>query len=159
MDKLQIKFATEQDAPIILKMIKELAEFENLSHKVTATNELLIQNVFKNNHANVIIGYYEEEPVCFSLFFYNFSTFLCKPGLYIEDVYVKESMRGKGIGKKIFRFLANVALEKGCARMEWACLDWNENAQNFYYSLGAKTLDEWKINRLEEKEIQKLSEI
>ncbi|HGT2644366.1 TPA: N-acetyltransferase family protein [Legionella pneumophila] len=146
---IKIKFATIDDVPLILQFIKELAEYEQLLHEVVATEELLQKTLFGNkSHAEVIIGFLEDQPVGFALFFHNFSTFLGKPGIYLEDLYVKPEARGQGIGKIMLAYLAQLAKDRNCGRLEWWVLDWNETAINFYKSLEAKAMDEWTVYRV-----------
>lgn len=141
--------ATESDVPLILSFIRELATYEQLLHEVVATEEALRQNLFgERRAAEVIIGYYDQEPVAFALFFHNFSTFLGKPGIYLEDLYVKPDMRGRGLGKAMLEHLAALAVERDCGRLEWWVLDWNESAIRFYRSLGALPMDEWTVFRV-----------
>ncbi len=154
-----IKPATKEDVPVILAFIKELAEYERLSHTVVATEELLRQSLFGETRvAEVVIGYYEEKPVSFALFFHNFSTFLGRPGLYLEDLYVKPEFRGKGIGRTMFRYLAKLAKERDCGRFEWSVLDWNEPAIKFYERLGAVPLDEWTTFRVTGEALDRLAD-
>jgi len=148
LDNFKLRFAEEKDAALILKFIKELAEYEKMLDHVVATEEILIQSLFQSKTAEVIIGEYEGEPVCFALFFHNFSTFLGRPGLYLEDLYVKPHMRGKGIGKIMLSFLASIAMERKCGRFEWWCLDWNEPSINFYKYMNAVAMDDWTVYRL-----------
>ena len=155
---IKITFATISDVPLILQFIKELAEYEQLLHEVVATEELLQETLFGDQaHAEVIIGYLGEKPVSFALFFHNFSTFLGKPGLYLEDLYVKPEARGQGIGKKMLTYLAQLAKDRNCGRFEWWVLDWNESAINFYKSLGAKAMDEWTVYRVTGEALDKLA--
>ena len=155
---IEIKPATPEDVPVILTFIKELAEYERLSHTVVATEEILRQSLFEENRvAEVVIGYYEEEPVAFALFFHNFSTFLGRPGLFLEDLYVKPEFRGKGIGRTMLCYLAKLARERNCGRFEWAVLDWNEPAIRFYKSLGAVPLDDWTTFRITGKALERLA--
>jgi GNAT superfamily N-acetyltransferase len=150
MDNMfEIKQATITDAPLILDFIKELAEYEKLSHAVSATETVIKKNLFGNPPAaEVIIGYLNKTPVSFAIFFYNFSSFSCRPGLYIEDIFVKSHARGQGIGQKMFTYLAHLAHLRQCGRMEWSVLDWNELAISFYKKLSAFALDEWTVYRL-----------
>lgn len=148
LDNFKLRFAEEKDAALILKFIKELAEYEKMLDNVVATEEVLKESLFQRKSAEVVIGEYEGEPVCFALFFHNFSTFLGRPGLYLEDLYVKPHMRGKGIGKIMFSFLANLAVEIKCGRFEWWCLDWNEPSINFYKHMNAVAMDDWTVYRL-----------
>lgn len=146
--KFIIRFAERSDTPLILSFIKALAEYEHMSKLVVATPEGLAQSIFDEGHAEVIIGEYDGEPVGFALFFHNYSTFLGQSGLYLEDLFIFPEYRGKGFGKIIFAFLAKLALERNCGRMEWWCLDWNEPSIGFYKSLGAQPMDEWTVFRL-----------
>lgn len=155
----KIQFATEKDIPLILAFIRELAEFEELLHEVKATEETLKNTLFGNkSYAEVIIGYLNDKPISFALFFHNFSTFLGKPGIYLEDLYVKPEARGKGIGRKMLVRLAQLAKERNCGRLEWWVLDWNEKAINFYKSLGAKPMDEWTVFRVTGNELDNLAQ-
>lgn len=143
--------ATADDVEDILKFIRELAVYEKLEHEVTATEEQLRTTLFgKNPAAEVLL--IEEEPsgarVGFALFFQNYSTFLAKPGIYLEDLYVQPSKRGKGYGKKLLAHIAKLAVERGCGRFEWSVLDWNTPALDFYKSIGAVPLSEWTAQRL-----------
>lgn len=159
IDNLKIRETNEKDCELILSLIKEIAEYEKMSKEVIATEETLLEYIFKNNRAEVVILELDKNPIGYALFFYNFSTFVGRSGLYLEDIFIKKEFRGRGIGKEVFKFLARKAREEGCKRMEWVCLDWNEPSINFYKSLGAIPMDEWTIYRLNEKEIKKLSEI
>ncbi|ODN43508.1 GNAT family N-acetyltransferase [Piscirickettsia litoralis] len=150
-EEFKIKTATVGDVPVILQFIKELAEYERMSDDVVATDALLTKNLFgKNSYAEVIIGYYRDEPVGFALFFHNFSTFLAKPGIYLEDLYVQPQLRGKGFGKILLNYITELARKRDCGRVEWSVLDWNEPSIQFYKKLGAKPMDEWTVYRLEE---------
>jgi len=144
-----IRAATREDVPTILQFIKALAEYENMLDEVVATEEFLIDVLFNQRKAEVIIGIYQQNPVCFALFFHNFSTFLGKSGIYIEDLYVKPEMRGKGFGKIVLSYLANIALERNCGRLEWSCLDWNTPSIQFYKQMGAIPMEEWTMYRLQ----------
>lgn len=148
IEGFRLRFAEEEDVPIILGLIKELAEYENLSHEVVATEEILHQSLFKRSVAEVVIGEYNGNPVGMALFFYNFSTFLGKPGIYLEDLYVKPEMRGRGMGKVLLSFLAKLAVERDCGRLEWSCLDWNKPSIRFYKQMGAVPMEEWTVYRL-----------
>jgi len=146
---LALRFALKKDVPLILDFINKLAVYEKLSHKVSATPDILERSLFGEKRvAEVIIADYEGDPVGFSLFFHNFSTFLGKPGIYIEDIFVNPESRGEGIGKEILKFIAKLAVERGCGRVEWSVLDWNESAIQFYKNLGAKPMDSWTTFRL-----------
>ncbi|ABQ56097.1 TPA: GNAT family N-acetyltransferase [Legionella pneumophila subsp. pneumophila] len=145
----KIRFAILSDVPLILQFIKELAEYEQLLHEVVATEDILQETLFgPKSHAEVVIGYLEEKPVSFALFFHNFSTFLGRPGIYLEDLYVRPEARGQGIGKMMLSYLAALAKNRKCGRLEWWVLDWNETAINFYKSIGAKPMDEWTVYRV-----------
>jgi GNAT superfamily N-acetyltransferase len=146
---LEIRRATENDIPLLLSLIKELAEYEKLSGEVKATEMKLRESLFGNRPAaEALLGYLDNKPVGFAVFFHNFSTFLGRPGLYLEDIYVKPECRGKGIGRALLVYLASLARERGCGRMEWAVLDWNESAIKFYKGLNAIPLNEWTVFRL-----------
>jgi GNAT superfamily N-acetyltransferase len=154
-----LKFATEDDVLLILTFIKGLAEYERLSHEVVATEELLRQTLFGDRRvAEVIIGYFEGEPVSFALFFHSFSTFLGRPGLYLEDLFVKPDRRGRGIGRVMLAYLAHLARQRGCGRLEWSVLDWNEPAIKVYRSIGAAPLDDWTIHRLTGEALDRLAD-
>ncbi|NMA57469.1 MULTISPECIES: GNAT family N-acetyltransferase [Clostridium] len=153
----RLRFAEEKDVPLILKFIKELADYENLLHEVVATEEILMDSLFKRKAAEVIIGEYNEEPVGFALIFYNFSTFTGKPGIYLEDLYVRPEMRGKGFGKCLLSFLGKLAVERDCKRVEWWCLDWNESSIEFYKEMGAIPMDEWTVYRVCDEGLDKLA--
>ncbi len=154
-----IRQATEADVPLILQFIRGLAEYERLSHECVADEATLKNNLFGERRvAEVVIGYDHNNPVCFALFFHNFSTFLGKPGIYLEDLFVNPDQRGKGFGKAMLAFLAKLAVERECGRLEWSVLDWNEPAINFYKSLGAKPMDEWTIFRVTGDALKQLAE-
>lgn len=157
LDGFKLRFATERDIPLILYFIRELAAYEVMLDEVTATEELLYESLFQRKMAEVIIGEYQDKPVSFALFFHNFSTFLGKPGIYLEDLYVIPEMRGKGIGKIILAFLAKLTLERNCGRLEWWCLDWNEPSVNFYKAMGAVPMDEWTVYRLAGQALEDLA--
>ncbi len=150
-DKLVIRETSSADIPLIFRLIRELADYEKLSHSVTADEQLLEKNLFgKNKYAYVVIAEYEGKAAGQALYFYNFSTFNGKPGIYLEDLYVRPEYRNKGIGKALLNYLIELAKEENCGRVEWVVLDWNESAINFYKSLGAKPMDEWIVFRLSE---------
>jgi len=154
---ITIRKAEYEDASLILSFIKELAEYEKLSDSVTASEDLLLKNIFgENKHAEVIIAEYNGEPAGHALFFHNFSTFLAKPGIYLEDLYVRPQLRGKGIGKALLFYLVNLAKERDCGRIEWAVLDWNTSAIEFYKSMGAVLMDDWRICRITEEKYDKI---
>ncbi|HYO90618.1 MAG TPA: GNAT family N-acetyltransferase [Pyrinomonadaceae bacterium] len=155
----RIEQASAEHVPLILSFIKELAEYERLSHEVVATEESLRESLFgEAAAAEVLIGYYKDAPVCFALFFHNYSTFLGRRGLYLEDLYVKPEMRGRGIGRAMLVHLAQLAKRRGCGRFEWAVLDWNEPAIKFYKNLGAVALDEWTTFRLTGESLDSLAD-
>ncbi len=153
-----IREATKDDVPVILKFIKELAEYEKLLHEVVATEEILLETMFApNSHAKAIIGYVDAEPVCFAIYFYNFSTFLGRSGIYIEDLYVKPEFRGFGLGKKLLSYLAKICVESNYPRLQWWVLNWNEDAINFYKRIGAQPMDEWTVFRVTGPELEILA--
>jgi GNAT superfamily N-acetyltransferase len=146
---LRIEPATERDVPLILRLIKELAEYERMSDEVVATEDGLRRTLFgPQPAAEVVVGYAGDEPAGFALFFHNYSTFLGKPGLYLEDLFVVPTFRGRGYGKALLVHLAKVAVERDCGRFEWSVLDWNEPAIGFYKKLGARPMDAWTIFRV-----------
>lgn len=156
--EIKIRFATVEDVPLILEFIKELAEYEQLLHEVIATETLLQDNLFgPHSHTEVILAYQDNQAVSFALFFHNFSTFLGRSGIYLEDLYVKPEARGHGIGKKMLSYLAQLAKTRHCGRLEWWVLDWNETAINFYQSLGAKAMDDWTVYRVTEDALTNLA--
>lgn len=156
-NKLIFRFATPKDIPLVLNFIKELAEYEKMSADVVATEELLHEWIFKKQIAEVIIESYENKDIGFALFFHNFSTFLGRGGIYLEDLYIKPEYRGKGFGKSIFIKLAQIAAERKCKRIEWSCLNWNKPSIDFYLSIGAKPMSEWTVYRLTDENILKLA--
>jgi GNAT superfamily N-acetyltransferase len=146
---LTISPASIDDIPLILALIKELAEYEKLSHMVVATEDMLREQLFDTQPvAQVVIAREKNIPVGFALFFWNFSTFLGKPGLYLEDLFVRPEFRAKGYGKSLLLHLATIAKKRGCGRFEWSVLDWNEPAIKFYESLGAVKRPEWNLYRV-----------
>ena len=158
IEGFQIRKATRNDVPLILDFIRKLAEYEKLSHEVVATEEMLDSYLFGEKvAAEVVIAYYGERAVGCALYYLSFSTFLAKPGIYLEDLFVLEEHRGKGYGKALLTYLAREAVEKGYGRLEWAVLDWNEPSIEFYKSLGAKMLDDWIVNRVTGDTLVKLA--
>src|SRR5436189_265888 len=152
----KIRSARVTDVPIILQLIRDLASYERAPNDVTANEEQLVDVLFgKKPAAEVLLAFENETPVGFAVFFHNFSTWLGQPGLYLEDLFVKPEKRGKGYGRVLLVELARIARDRGCGRMEWAVLDWNEPAIKFYRSLGAKPMDEWTVFRLTRDEIAK----
>lgn len=159
-DTFTIREARPGDEALILALIKGIAEYEKLSHEVVATEELLQKNLFgPSPAAECLLGYEGETPVGFALFFHNFSTFTGKPGLYLEDLFVYPEYRGKGYGKALLTRLASIAVDRDCGRMEWAVLDWNTPAIDFYKSLGAKLMEGWTINRVAGEALVRLGEM
>jgi GNAT superfamily N-acetyltransferase len=158
MTEIGIRPASEEDVPLILSFIKELAEYERLSHEVSATEDLLRVHLFgERREAEVVIGQHADEPAGFALFFHNFSTFLGRPGIYLEDLYVKPAFRGNGIGRAMLVYLAGLARERDCGRLEWSVLDWNEPAIGLYRGIGAVPMDDWTVYRVAGEALQKLA--
>jgi len=158
-ERLEIRPATEADVPLVLTFIQELAEYEKLRHEVVATEEQIREALFgPRPYAEVLLAELGGEPVGFALFFHNFSTFLGRPGLYIEDLYVRPAARRRGVGRRLLARLAALARERGCGRMEWSVLNWNEPAIRFYRSLGARPLEEWQVYRLTGEALEALAE-
>jgi GNAT superfamily N-acetyltransferase len=155
---LSLKMATEQDVPLILTFIKALAEYERLADAVIATEDGLRETLFgERPYAECVIARVKGQPAGFALFFHNYSTFLGRPGIYLEDLFVKPEHRGQGVGRALLRFLARLAQERNCGRLEWSVLDWNESAIGFYKSLGAIPLEEWTIFRLKDEALSRLA--
>jgi GNAT superfamily N-acetyltransferase len=155
---LSVRPAASADVELVLGFIRELAEYERLSHEVTATSEQIHAALFgPRPYAEAVLGCIDGEPCGFALFFHNFSTFLGKPGLYLEDLYVRPSARGRGLGSYLLAWLAALALERDCGRFEWAVLDWNEPALKVYRSLGARAADDWTIQRVTGEALRQLA--
>lgn len=155
---LLLRPATEDDVPLVLSFIRELAGYERLAHEVVATEERLRHTLFgPRPFAEVVLAELEGEAVGFALFFHNYSTFLGLPGIYLEDLYVRPAVRGAGVGRALLRHLARLAVERGCGRLEWWVLDWNEDAIRFYASLGARPMDEWTVFRLDGDALDRLA--
>jgi len=153
-----IREATPDDASLILSFIRELAAYEKLSHEVVATETILENSLFgERRTAEVLIGEYRGTPVAFALFFHNFSTFLGRPGIYLEDLFVKQAFRGKGLGRCMLAYLAHLAKQRGCGRLEWWVLDWNTPAIEFYKSMQAVSMDDWTVYRITADALEKLS--
>ena len=146
--ELTFRFAQEADAPLILQFIRHLAEYEKMLDLVVADEELLTDQLFHKKNAEVVFAMEDGKEVGFALYFHNFSTFLGRSGLYLEDLFVYPEYRGKGYGKAILKRLAAIAVERGCGRLEWACLDWNQPSIDFYRSLGAEPMSDWTVYRL-----------
>lgn len=156
--KAVIRAAREGDEGLILQFIKELAAYEKLEHEVVATEELLREWIFEKKKAEVIFACADGQEVGFALYFHNFSTFLSRAGIYLEDLYVRPQNRGRGYGKLLLKTLAQTALDRGCGRLEWWCLDWNQSSVDFYLSLGAEKMDEWTVYRMSGAALQTLAE-
>ena len=158
MNDLNFRFAEEKDAGLILQFIIGLAEYENMLDDVVATEDLLKTWIFEKKKAEVIFALEDDVEVGFALFFHNFSTFLGRAGIHLEDLFVMPEHRGKGYGKGLLKKLAQIAVERDCGRLEWACLDWNKPSIDFYLSMGAKPLDDWTIYRLTGDELRSAAE-
>ncbi|QOQ39700.1 GNAT family N-acetyltransferase [Trueperella pecoris] len=156
MEDATIRRAQRADVDLILSFIKAIAEYEKLSDEVVATSESLEKWIFDDQRAEVIFILHDGVEVGFALFFHNFSTFQGRAGLYLEDLYVKPEFRGRGYGKRLLKELATIAKDRGCGRMEWSCLNWNQPSIDFYLSLGAKPMLEWTVYRLDREQIQEL---
>ena len=155
----EIRPARVEDVPVILGLIRELATYERAPNEVTATEEQLVDVLFgEKPAAEVLLAFENDTAAGFAVFFYNFSTWLGRPGLYLEDLFVKPEKRGKGYGRAPLMHLAKIAYERGCGRMEWAVLDWNDPAIKFYHALGAKPLEEWTVFRLTRDGIARLAQ-
>jgi len=157
-NNFSIRPATAEDVPLILQFINDLADYEKLSDMVVATEELLRETLFgERTVAEVVIGYEGEQAAAFALFFHNYSTFLARPGIYLEDLFVKPEFRRKGYGKRLLTYLAGLAVERKCGRLEWSVLDWNTPAIDFYKSLGAIPMEEWTTFRLAGNALEELA--
>ena len=153
MNQIKYRYAQEKDVAKILYFIKELAAYEKMSDEVIATEELLKEWIFDLKKAEVIFAIVDDKEIGFALFFHNFSTFLGRAGIYLEDLYVMPEYRGKGYGKALLKKLAQIAVERKCGRLEWWCLDWNQPSIDFYLSLGAEAMDEWTVYRIAGKKL------
>ena len=158
MKELSFRMAARGDVPLILYFIKELARYEKLENEVVATEEILTQWLFEKEKAEVIFPCINGEEVGFALFFHNFSTFLGRSGIYLEDLYIKPEHRKKGYGKATLRKLAQIAVDRGCGRLEWICLDWNQPSIDFYLSLGAIPMSDWTVYRVAGDTLRQLAE-
>lgn len=147
-NQIFFRYAEESDVSLILKFIKELADYEDLLSEVIATEEVLLEWIFRKKSAEVLLGEVDGIPIGFALYFHNFSTFLGRAGIYLEDLYVRQKYRGRGYGKAFLRKLAQIAVEQGCGRLEWWCLDTNKPSIDFYLSLNAQPMDEWTVFRI-----------
>ena len=154
MENMSFRFAEEKDCGLILYYIKELAAYEKMSDQVVATEELLREWIFEKKKSEVVFVCEDGKEVGFALFFHNFSTFLGRAGIYLEDLYVKPECRGKGYGKALLKKLAAIAVERGCGRLEWWCLDWNKPSIDFYLSLGAVPMSDWTVYRITGETLQ-----
>ena len=149
MTDIQIQPATDADVPLILQLIKALAEYERLGDQVSATEAMIRESFFgPAPHAQAVIARIDGDAVGFAIWFSTYSTFLSKPGIYLEDLFVLPHWRGQGVGRALLRHLARIAVERGCGRIEWSVLDWNETAIRFYRNIGARAMDEWTVYRL-----------
>lgn len=159
MGDIQIQPATEADVPLILSLIQALAEYERLAHEVVATEAMVRESLFgAAPHAQAVIARIDGEAVGFMIWFSTYSTFLSRPGIYLEDLFVLPAWRGKGVGKALLRHLARIAVERGCGRIEWSVLDWNETAIRFYRGIGARPMDEWTVYRMTGDAIKQLAQ-
>ncbi|MDL2215813.1 GNAT family N-acetyltransferase [Ruminococcaceae bacterium OttesenSCG-928-N02] len=154
----EIRFAKEEDTALILRFIKELAQYEQLLHEVVATEEGLREQLFERKAAQVLIAEEGGQAVGFALYFYNFSTFLGRQGIYLEDLYITPAARGKGYGKALFKALAQIAHAQGCERVDWWCLDWNQSSIAFYKAMGAIPMNGWTVYRLTGENLNKLAQ-
>ena len=157
-DRLRFRSADRKDTPLILQFIKELAGYEKMLNEVVADEAMLETWIFDKQKAEVIFALEDGIEVGFALFFHNFSTFLGRAGIYLEDLYVKPEYRGKGYGKAILKKLASIAVERGCGRLEWWCLDWNKPSIDFYLSLGAEPMSDWTVYRIAGDTLTQLAE-
>lgn len=155
---LTFRFAQPEDAALILRFVRALAEYEKLSDEVVATEELLREWIFEKGKAEVLFAVADGEEVGFALFFHNFSTFLGRAGIYLEDLFVLPEQRGHGYGKALLKHLAAIAVERGCGRLEWSCLDWNKPSIAFYRSMGASPMDGWTVYRLTGETLKRAAE-
>lgn len=157
MSQVEFRRAEEKDGALILRFIRELAAYEKLDGQVVATEELLREWIFEKGKAEVLFPVENGVEVGFALFFHNFSTFLGRAGLYLEDLYIRPEHRGKGYGKATLQKLARIAVERGCGRLEWSCLDWNKPSIDFYLSLGAEPMEEWTVYRLSGEKLSRMA--
>ena len=157
-NKLSFRVAERADTPLILHFIKDLADYEKMSDEVVADEKTLEEWIFDKQKAEVIFALEDGYEIGFALFFHNFSTFLGRAGIYLEDLYVKPEYRGKGYGKAILQRLASIAVERGCGRLEWWCLDWNKSSIDFYRSLGAEAMSDWTVYRIAGETLKQLAE-
>jgi len=156
---LIIRFAQKKDIPLILEFIKELATYEKIQDSITISEKILYEHLFQKKYVEVLIAELQKNPIGFALFFYSYSGYQGKPSIYIEDLFIKEMFRGRGYGKKILSFIANLALERNCGRVEWCVFNWNKKAITFYNSTGAKVMDTLIIYRLTGSDLQKYANL
>ncbi|MEI0493548.1 GNAT family N-acetyltransferase [Brachyspira intermedia] len=156
--KFDIRFASVEDCALILKFIKELARYEKLEHEVTATEEILKEWIFEKKKCEVLIASENNIEIGYALFFHNFSTFLGKAGVYLEDLYINPDYRGLGYGKKLLKEVAKIAIERGCERLDWQCLNWNKSSIDFYLSLNAIEMSDWNSYRLSHEVLKRFAE-
>lgn len=157
-NNIYFRNAERKDIPLILQFVRELAEYEKMLDQVIADPDTLESWIFDGHKAEVIFALENGVEVGFALFFHNFSTFLGRAGIYLEDLYVKPELRGKGYGKALLKKLASIAVERGCGRLEWSCLDWNKPSIDFYLSLGAEPMSEWTVYRIAGDSLKKFAE-
>ncbi len=157
MSDVSFRYAKREDAELILKFIKDLARYEKMENEVVATKELLEEWLFEKEKAEVIFAVSDGKEIGFALFFHNFSTFLGRAGIYLEDLYVMPEYRGRGYGKAILKKLAEIAIERGCGRLEWWCLNWNKPSIDFYLSLGAEPMKDWTVYRISGKTLEDMA--
>lgn len=157
-NELTFRYAQRSDAPLILQFIRELADYEKMSDEVVADEETLEEWIFDKGKAEVLFAVVDEKEIGFALFFHNFSTFLGRAGIYLEDLFVRPEHRGKGYGKAILKQLASIAVERKCGRLEWWCLDWNQPSIDFYLSLGAEPMSDWTVYRITGDTLNNLAE-
>ena len=156
--EIRLVDATEKDVPLIVRLIKDLAQYEKLEHEVVATEESVRESLFVKRAAETVLAYADGEPAGYAMYFQTFSTFKGLPGMYLEDLFVYERFRGHGIGRQLLTHLARIAVARGCGRMDWAVLDWNAPAIGFYKTLGAAPVDDWTIFRLKGESLRRLAE-
>lgn len=157
IDGLKLVETTKDDCKKIVDFIREIAEYEKLSNEVVATEESILESIFQENRAKVLFLQLSGKEIGYVLYFFNYSTFNGRAGLYLEDIYIRKEFRGRGFGKEVFKYLTRVAIENKCMRMEWVCLNWNTPSQEFYKGLGAVSLNEWTTFRLDRKNIEKIA--
>lgn len=158
MKNIDFRYAEEKDVALILNFIKDLADYEKMTDEVVATEELLKEWIFEKKKAEVIFASDGDTEVGFALFFHNFSTFLGRSGIYLEDLYVRPEYRGRGYGKALLKKLARIAVDRGCGRLEWWCLDWNKPSIDFYLSLGAEPMEDWTVYRIAGDTLKNMAE-